>query len=892
MFIALFGSGSLSAANLANNASFEEMGDSPYTAAGWSGTYERMEGSNAVDGKACIRCLNKPENKVPYCDAETVFSVSGGAPFEIAGKSSGREAFLFLIFYNRNGKKLETQQKYLPYAKEWTSFLFRGTIPEEAVKCTLILRSFQKTEGTLFDKIEFESRFPGKTSCRVKGIAIELPPAPSDAEKTAAEELAHYLGRALKNSLKIGGNEIRTIRLAEKSPELKEEEWIIRSCGDMLVIRGGGRRGTLHGVYNFLEWHIGIHWWTPQEEFVPFPRDIVLDALDQRFIPGMFYRDIFRSGEFPDNGRFAARNRLNRDGDKPISSAYGGAFSYGAPYHCHTFDRYIPAGTYLKSHPEFFSLRNGKRLGGQYTGQLCLTNSELKKLFLGKLLENIRNDAYRASRKGVPAPRLYDVSINDNWNSCQCPSCTAEVKKYGESGLLLQFVNELAEKIATQYPNVSLTTLAYFHTEEPPHGIRPAENVIVRFCDTKTNQARGILAPENAEFRKLLEKWAQITDKIFLWDYAVSYNFPALPYPSEMTYGELHRFYAENHVKGIFWEHEFPQSSDLYAMKVWLEAKLMENPYADFVKLRKTFLDGYYGNAGKYIGQYRDLLCRAAARSSLRIDWFALADRFEYVDLDTLLQAHRTMDQAEMAVEGNPELLNRVRRARVGLDTLTGRRIRHYMQEWNEGGNSFASFPVKRRDLITRLKTSWLPEGKKYAEPEKITEGIEQEINALEFLPVAYRPPEKFRNRKYFDFTPEDFKISTAPGLLLGADPEAENGYAVKIDAEKSHYFKPPMEMGLYDTKRAEKLITFILPEIPRDGKYHWILAGKAAVNPVCYVYLTRSWQVQAKLASIGKTSSPVEVWTRIKFIGPYFQTGKEGKSHIWIDRVTLVEAE
>ena len=114
------------------------------------------------------------------------------------------------------------------------------------------------------------------------------------------------------------------------------------AAGEDLYLVGGNPRGTLYAVYHFLEDVVGVHWWNPWEETVPRQPTLRVGPLDFQGRPAFRYRDIYMLYGL-DGGRFAARNRLNREGDAPIEGRYGGSLDYGPPYHVHTFFRYFPS---------------------------------------------------------------------------------------------------------------------------------------------------------------------------------------------------------------------------------------------------------------------------------------------------------------------------------------------------------------------------------------------------------------------------------------------------------------------------------------------------------------------------------------------------------------------
>lgn len=105
-------------------------------------------------------------------------------------------------------------------------------------------------------------------------------------------------------------------------------------------------------------------------------------ALDIRFEFPVIQRDIYRDhAVLPDGGKWAARNRLNRNGDLGISTIYGGSScNFGGPYFVHTFDLYLPKSL-AEEHPEYFAVFQGKRQPGKL-GQLCLSNEGMRREFL------------------------------------------------------------------------------------------------------------------------------------------------------------------------------------------------------------------------------------------------------------------------------------------------------------------------------------------------------------------------------------------------------------------------------------------------------------------------------------------------------------------------------
>ena len=55
----------------------------------------------------------------------------------------------------------------------------------------------------------------------------------------------------------------KTLDLADMPEDFAQGEYEIRTAGDHLVIEGGPPRGTINGMYGFLQDHLGCRWFTP-----------------------------------------------------------------------------------------------------------------------------------------------------------------------------------------------------------------------------------------------------------------------------------------------------------------------------------------------------------------------------------------------------------------------------------------------------------------------------------------------------------------------------------------------------------------------------------------------------------------------------------------------------
>jgi hypothetical protein len=738
------------------------------------------------------------------------------------------------------------------------------------------------------------------------------------AERTAAAELADHIEQITGAKLHVGSEaDPRTegliihlgwtvaARRAGITPErLGPEEWRIKTIEHGLVLTGGRPRGTLYAVYHFLEDVAEVHWWTPWETFVPRRASLVVPPQDRQGRPAFRYRDVYMVyGN--DGGRFASRNRLNRQGDEAITAEHGGSRDYGPPYHVHTFYRTVPPEQFFKAHPEWFSLVDGKRVAEG--GQLCLTNPELRRFYRRRLLEMITESKKAAREARVLPPEVFSISQNDCYGACQCDSCQALAKaEESEAGPILDFVNYLADAVRMEYPEVMLDTLAYQYSDKPPKSIRPRDDVIVRLCDTESNIGRPITHPENRLFHDRLLRWSAIAGNLRIWDYAVTYGpYSGFPMPTVQTYADDFRFYLQHNVEGVFTELEYPLVTDLRDLKLWVMIKLLEDPAQDTDRLVRTFTDGYYGLAGEAIREYQALVSGAFRERPAFLGMNAGLLTATYLNLDFMLQASACFDRAEQAVRADPVLLRRVRHARLALDRAAVVKYRNLLTEWLKSGRPAEAMPLKRDVLAQRYKAAWyeqidlrLPELQRAAE-----QGIaDREVASLTAWPEFVALPERFRDRPpgtVFDLLATEARNFNDIAKVQ-ADPEAEARVTDRLvlregnpSTEPSRY-RLPIQWGVYDQAQKKGVGSGRIESAPGSG-YHWYTLGPLPVNRSCYLYFFWSWIIQFDLgpaAPVDNSKQLYEIWASIKFEGPQFPHGRPDQANaICIERIVLVKA-
>jgi hypothetical protein len=464
----------------------------------------------------------------------------------------------------------------------------------ESIDKTISFYAGKRTDYTLFSN--------GTSDYR-----IALSREASESEKWAAGELQHWI-RVISGTtipvevlektdmgprIHIGYNDqVAELTGAEK-PDDMDESFRYLSKGADIFIFGGKNRGTMYGVMTFLENELGCRWYTPGVSVIPAKKELVFNSFDHYEKPGVRVRNDFYYEAF--DPVWAARNKVN--GSMSSRSQPGGVESY---WGVHTFYPLMPPSEFFKHHPEYYSLIDGKR--SYDLAQLCLSNPDVLKIITERIKKTIRDN---------PEYLIYDVSQNDWYNPCQCEKCQAIVKSEGsESGIIIWFVNQVAEAVEKEFPGKFIGTLAYQYTRKPPAKIHPRDNVVVRLCSIECCFAHDFKScPENQSFLRDLQNWSAIAPHMYIWDYVVNFSHYIMPYPNFKVLQPNIRTFRENNSIGIMEQASYQgRGGEFSELRAYLLSKLLWNPDCNAEDVINDFMYGYYGRAGKYIREYFDLL--------------------------------------------------------------------------------------------------------------------------------------------------------------------------------------------------------------------------------------------------------------------------------------------
>lgn len=468
------------------------------------------------------------------------------------------------------------------------------------------------------------SAFAAESGFKVYESVIVVSAEASATDNYAAQRLKHYLDRITGKSIEIVTDDTdvadyeicvgATKRAQIDSADSADGSYVITSGANRVIIGGAGNKGTINGVFAFLEKYCGCHWYEAQVVVVPENESLTVPAdINVEYTPFFEYTETDTASSR--DAEFSLANSLTGGVYRSFTAEQGAAVGYIGPF-CHTFTTfYCKPETYFDEHPEYFAQRNGKRI----PDQLCLTNEKVKEIVAAEVLALLETDHN-------PDADIQIVSLtqHDNKLYCQCENCRALDEANGsQSGTMISFVNDIAGRVkAHGYDNVVFDTFAYQYTRKAPTQVVPREDVIVRLCSIECCFGHALDDPEcklNVDFMNDLKEWGKICNRIYIWDYVHNYAQTLCIFPN---FGVLQRnvqIFYENNVKGVYEEgnyYIFNSDAEFAEMRTYLLSKLMQNPYLDYEAEMNGYLNGVYGPGGKYIKEFIDIITAHAVTDS------------------------------------------------------------------------------------------------------------------------------------------------------------------------------------------------------------------------------------------------------------------------------------
>lgn len=465
---------------------------------------------------------------------------------------------------------------------------------------------------------------------------------PDECIKTAANELQTYIekvsgaeleiiteGKLSENgkAILIGETQLEKEIIDIDRSSIKADGFRLYSDGKYFVIAGADSRGTLYGVYTFLEDYLGVRWFTPTLEVVPENEDIIVDANIDRTVEPSF--SVRRNDCAGTNDAHRARTKMNVSFWQP-ATAHGGALTYVV------WDASLPSlvpDSLFAEHPEYFALQED---GTRSTDHICLSNPDV----LDVTIESVR----AAIEANTMDAKYVHIGQKDNANYCRCENCEALYEKHG--GLCaptLIFTNKLADALDEDYPDFMFTFYAYLETAKPPQdlSLRCNENVAPVLCglhsacrshpitecgheDVQEETLLTAYGEYEPQIAKDFENWTKVADTTYIYDYTINFLNVAQFFSNFGTMQSTMQYMHDIGITGYIYNCGDGHYAAFNELRNYLLTKLQWDVNCDVEYHMMDFINAYYGeDAAPYIKEILDIQTAqiAATAHAFDFDW-------------------------------------------------------------------------------------------------------------------------------------------------------------------------------------------------------------------------------------------------------------------------------
>ncbi len=369
----------------------------------------------------------------------------------------------------------------------------------------------------------------------------------------------------LPNEIVVGhdNRRLNDLDLADLTEAFSLDEYEIRTLGTRLVIAGTPPRGTINGMYGFLQDHLGCRWFTPAASRIPKDPHLTIDPIADRQKPDFLWRTAASVSYWDPN--WTARNRLNRSlvaGGTPAVGDTDARLTSMLAHHGGHGLNYVPASLH-EDHPEYYAELDGNRPLHPSVSQraYCVTNPG----FVEYIAEWSKAQ-FRGQEGHYGYPPIINLGHTDNHLSCECAKCRASYERIGQgdnrvgiAGTYHEFYNKVAREVVKEHPDAIIDIIAYSHVGYPS-SVKMHPNIQVTWAPIGACQAHAFDecdANRDNDLMGWLNQWLERTDRLQVWLYHYQ-NYPWMPH---MKLFAASRNLREFHRRGV--QSAFVQSPEV-----------------------------------------------------------------------------------------------------------------------------------------------------------------------------------------------------------------------------------------------------------------------------------------------------------------------------------------
>ncbi|MBO5481305.1 MAG: DUF4838 domain-containing protein [Clostridia bacterium] len=381
-----------------------------------------------------------------------------------------------------------------------------------------------------------------------------------------------------ETSIVVGEN------LVEWKKDLGNDGYVVKTVDDDVILLGGSSYGSLYSTYEFIERNLKAKVYAVDEIVFTPSKNIKLLNMDIREVPDIARRAI-SSYHITNNSTYRRRMRFM-------------LHTENWTYWTHSHFAFIPKETYYEKHRDWYS-------PDAEATQLCLTNEEMT----AEMIKNVI-----AFLEENPNEEIVTLGQQDDNSFCECSNCAPQVLKYKESGVMVRFVNKVANAVQAHFDEkgegrkIQFATYAYQKTQVPPvddngnvldPSVYPANNVSIIIAPLTACYSHPINNADcNAIAKQTFEGWQKVNATIYARFYSAQYAYYFVPF---VQYGNMAKNYEITDEYGA--EYIFDtavgesRTSGFQDLLAYLQSELMWNYSQNVRDLIDDFMKAYYKDA-------------------------------------------------------------------------------------------------------------------------------------------------------------------------------------------------------------------------------------------------------------------------------------------------------
>ena len=367
--------------------------------------------------------------------------------------------------------------------------------------------------------------------------------------------------------------------------------------GNTVIMAGYSENGAMYAMYEFLERTFNFEVYGEDEYYIDTDvNNIFLRIFDVTEKPAFDRRSV---GLYPYSVNATFRNRMRQE-----------LYNDGWIYWSHSHFKIMPKETYYEAHKDWYS-PDGT--------QLCLTNDDMREEFTKNVIELVKEN---------PDCDYIMLGQEDISTFCTCSRCAEQSAIYKNSGVMMHFVNRVADDVQKYIDEnepgriFTLCTFGYHQTQNAPvnfvdgeyvpidDSVLPHDNVTVMVAPIHACNSHDYYASCNSDIEAVFKGWQAVAEgHMFVWMYNKVFKYYFIPFNNFSSIVDDYNILKDLGARFVYHQgNKETPAGGMQELMCYVQAKLMWDTSLSFDELVDDFITHYYKDAAPYYREYYDLV--------------------------------------------------------------------------------------------------------------------------------------------------------------------------------------------------------------------------------------------------------------------------------------------